>query len=303
MGTEDAIVFTTGHQANVGTLGTLLEPGDTVIVDSGDHASILDGCLLSRAKLRAVPPQPPRQARDARWSAAARRRRRRARRRRRRVLDGGRRRPAAGDRRAVRALRRAAHGRRGARAPACSARAAPATSELLRRRGPASTCAWARSRSRWPRAAASSPGRPTSSSTCASAAPRLPLHGASAVPAAVGAALAALRDHRAPTRAARCSPGCSANARHWTRRPARARLQGRRAATRRRRRRDADRPGPRRGRLEGRAAVEGALRRGRVRQRRAAPRGPARRRAAAHERHGDPRRGRCSIARSTSSPT
>jgi len=53
MGTEAALVFTTGHQANVGTLGTLLAPGDTVIADSGDHASILDGCLLSRAKLRA----------------------------------------------------------------------------------------------------------------------------------------------------------------------------------------------------------------------------------------------------------
>ena len=52
MGTEEAIVFTTGHQANVGTLGTILGPGDTVIADSGDHASILDGCLLSRAKLR-----------------------------------------------------------------------------------------------------------------------------------------------------------------------------------------------------------------------------------------------------------
>jgi 8-amino-7-oxononanoate synthase len=52
MGTEDAIVFTTGHQANVGTLGTILGPSDTVIADSGDHASILDGCLLSRAKLR-----------------------------------------------------------------------------------------------------------------------------------------------------------------------------------------------------------------------------------------------------------
>lgn len=52
MGTEDAIVFTTGHQANVGTLGTILSVGDTVIADSGDHASILDGCLLSRAKLR-----------------------------------------------------------------------------------------------------------------------------------------------------------------------------------------------------------------------------------------------------------
>jgi 8-amino-7-oxononanoate synthase len=52
MGTEDALVFTTGHQTNVGTLGTILAPGDTVIADSGDHASILDGCLLSRAKLR-----------------------------------------------------------------------------------------------------------------------------------------------------------------------------------------------------------------------------------------------------------
>src|SRR3954449_5401201 len=52
MGTEEALVFTTGHQANLAALGTLLVPGDTVVADSGDHASILDGCLLSRAKLR-----------------------------------------------------------------------------------------------------------------------------------------------------------------------------------------------------------------------------------------------------------
>src|SRR5436305_11046498 len=52
-GTEAALVFTTGHQANLGALGTILGPGDTVVVDSGDHASILDGCILSRAKLRA----------------------------------------------------------------------------------------------------------------------------------------------------------------------------------------------------------------------------------------------------------
>src|ERR1700727_3439050 len=51
-GTEDALVFTTGHQANLGALGTILGPQDTVIADSGDHASILDGCLLSQAKLR-----------------------------------------------------------------------------------------------------------------------------------------------------------------------------------------------------------------------------------------------------------
>jgi 8-amino-7-oxononanoate synthase len=52
MGTEDALAFTTGYQANVGCLGAIVGPGDTVICDSGDHASILDGCKLSGAKLR-----------------------------------------------------------------------------------------------------------------------------------------------------------------------------------------------------------------------------------------------------------
>lgn len=52
LGAEAALVFTTGHQANLGTLGTILGPADTVVADSGDHASILDGCILSRAKLR-----------------------------------------------------------------------------------------------------------------------------------------------------------------------------------------------------------------------------------------------------------
>ncbi len=52
MGTEDAIVYTTGYQANVGCIGTILAPGDTVVCDSGDHASILDGCRLSGARLR-----------------------------------------------------------------------------------------------------------------------------------------------------------------------------------------------------------------------------------------------------------
>jgi 8-amino-7-oxononanoate synthase len=53
LGTEAALVFTTGHQANVGALGTILGPGDTVVADSGDHASILDGVAISKAKLRA----------------------------------------------------------------------------------------------------------------------------------------------------------------------------------------------------------------------------------------------------------
>ncbi|HWB68703.1 MAG TPA: aminotransferase class I/II-fold pyridoxal phosphate-dependent enzyme [Solirubrobacterales bacterium] len=52
MRSEDAIVYTTGYQSNLGCIGTILGPGDTVICDSGDHASILDGCRLSGAKLR-----------------------------------------------------------------------------------------------------------------------------------------------------------------------------------------------------------------------------------------------------------
>jgi 8-amino-7-oxononanoate synthase len=45
-------VFTTGYQANVGCLSAILSAEDTVIADSGDHASILDGCKLSGARLR-----------------------------------------------------------------------------------------------------------------------------------------------------------------------------------------------------------------------------------------------------------
>jgi 8-amino-7-oxononanoate synthase len=52
MGSGDALAFTTGYQANVGCLQAILEPGDTVICDSANHASILDGCRLSGAKLR-----------------------------------------------------------------------------------------------------------------------------------------------------------------------------------------------------------------------------------------------------------
>ena len=50
--TEDALVFTTGYQANLGCLSAVLSASDTVIADSSDHASILDGCKLSGARLR-----------------------------------------------------------------------------------------------------------------------------------------------------------------------------------------------------------------------------------------------------------
>ena len=134
MGTDDAIVFTTGHQANVGTLGTILAPGDTVVADSGDHASILDGCLLSRAKLRPFRHnRMDKLERDAREGGG--RQRRHPRRRRRRVLDGGRHRPAAGDLRpAASASARGSWSTRRTR-PACSARAARGP-RAAGRRGP-----------------------------------------------------------------------------------------------------------------------------------------------------------------------
>ncbi|MGU3437776.1 aminotransferase class I/II-fold pyridoxal phosphate-dependent enzyme [Actinomycetes bacterium M1A6_2h] len=52
-GTEAAIVFTTGYQANLGAISALVGVGDTVVVDSGAHASIYDACRLSRANIRA----------------------------------------------------------------------------------------------------------------------------------------------------------------------------------------------------------------------------------------------------------
>src|ERR687887_421302 len=51
-GEDDALVFTAGYLANTGCIATLLDPGDTVICDSGDHASILDAVSMSRARIR-----------------------------------------------------------------------------------------------------------------------------------------------------------------------------------------------------------------------------------------------------------
>ena len=50
-GTEAAIVFPTGYMANVGTIAALVGEGDAVLVDRLDHASIIDGARLSKAKL------------------------------------------------------------------------------------------------------------------------------------------------------------------------------------------------------------------------------------------------------------
>lgn len=50
--TEAAIVFPTGYAANVGTLATLISAEDTIFCDRHNHASLVDGCRLSGARLR-----------------------------------------------------------------------------------------------------------------------------------------------------------------------------------------------------------------------------------------------------------
>ena len=48
---RSAMVFSTGYQANLGVLAGLLGPGDTVLIDADNHASIYDGCRLSGADI------------------------------------------------------------------------------------------------------------------------------------------------------------------------------------------------------------------------------------------------------------
>ncbi len=55
IGAEAALYFSSGYMANVGVLSTLLGPDSTVFSDSANHASIIDGIRLSRARKVIVP--------------------------------------------------------------------------------------------------------------------------------------------------------------------------------------------------------------------------------------------------------
>jgi glycine C-acetyltransferase len=52
---EACVVFQSGFSANAGTVSAILTPEDHIISDALNHASIIDGCRLSKAKIHVFP--------------------------------------------------------------------------------------------------------------------------------------------------------------------------------------------------------------------------------------------------------
>jgi glycine C-acetyltransferase/8-amino-7-oxononanoate synthase len=53
--TEDALTFSTGYMANIGLLSAVGEAEDVIYSDELNHASIIDGCRMSRARVEIFP--------------------------------------------------------------------------------------------------------------------------------------------------------------------------------------------------------------------------------------------------------
>ncbi|TCK06451.1 aminotransferase class I/II-fold pyridoxal phosphate-dependent enzyme [Phorcysia thermohydrogeniphila] len=53
--TESSLLFSSGYMANVGVISTLVKEGDLILSDELNHASIIDGCRLSKATVKVYP--------------------------------------------------------------------------------------------------------------------------------------------------------------------------------------------------------------------------------------------------------
>ena len=54
-GAEACLLFTSGYHANLGVIASLVGPEDAVFSDALNHASLIDGCRLSRAAVHVYP--------------------------------------------------------------------------------------------------------------------------------------------------------------------------------------------------------------------------------------------------------
>lgn len=54
LGTEASLLFSSGYLANIGAITALVGQGDLIVSDAGAHASLIDGCRLSRARVVVV---------------------------------------------------------------------------------------------------------------------------------------------------------------------------------------------------------------------------------------------------------